>query len=565
MSKFFWILVMLFFVAGCGGGGGSSDSSSPGVTPDTPTGKLSLKLIEDSPSLQKTAALSAASPGRARIVFTSSNLHFKKIVDLAFGTTLEPLTLPVATDYKIQAIFYAKGPPNEVSSYGASVNTVSVAANGTTQVELLMKHMAVTLLPPPQIYSGMTYDVPEPSAAELAEFCLQSRWSLTVRTTPFTTREYTTEAPSTEHKGLVAPPVSQQGFLYMQGKFLLKADLLEVGESTYDWTFVTEPATPPVLKLADIDLPIVLPADTAKPVLHTFSMPTWKLTSTTIAPIAISATDNAGVSGYKITTSLSPAPLATDAGWSATMPTSYVYTGSLNQGHDNYLTFYAWAKDPSGNVSQPLSATVLLNCSPLVASFTVPVNTLFTTKNVPVTILGTSSATSGSLQYLVTETPDVPAATAAWKTVAPPAVSYQGTYNLQSITQVQGGQYFVPLYAWVRDANGISTPVMNTVTISDLPQVTNFSVTSPVVTGRTVVISSLSGQAAPGRTIVGYYVSASSFAPPTTGFSATPPATFYYSWLSTGVPAIKTICAWVKDDKGFISQAGMVQVRFNSP
>lgn len=563
MRKCFWILILLL-AAGCGGVD-SSDSGAPGVTPDIPTGKISIKLVEGSSSLQKVAALSAVAPGRARIVFSSSNLHFKKIVDLAFGTTLEPLTLPVATDYKVQAIFYAKGPPNEVSSYGASVNTVSVAANGTTQVELLMKRMTVTLLPPPEVYSGVTYDVPEPSAAELAEFCLQSRWSLTVRTTPFTTPVYTTEAPSIEHKGLVAPPVSQQGYLYMQGKFLLKADLLDFGESPYDWIFVAEPATPPVLKLADVDLPIELPADTANPVLRSFKMPTWKLTSTTIAPISISATDNAGVSGYKITTASSPAPLATDAGWSATMPASYVYTGSLNQGHDNYLTFYAWAKDPSGNVSSPLSATVLLNCSPLVTSFTVPVTTLFTTKNVAVNILGMSTATTGSLQYLVTETPTVPNTNAAWKTVAAPAVGYQGTYNLQSIAQIQGEQYFVPLYAWVKDANGISTPVMNTVTVSDLPQVTSFSVNSPVTTGRTVVISSLTGQAAPGRTIVGYYVSSSSFSPPTSGFSATPPETFYYSHLSTGVPAIKTICAWVKDSKGFISQAGMVQVRFNSP
>lgn len=565
MRKFFWILVMIC-VAGCGGGdGGSSDSGTPGVTPDTPTGKISLKFIEESTSLQKAVALPATEPGRARLVFSSTNLHFKKIVDLAFGTTLDPLTLPVATDYKIQAIFYAKGTPNELSSYGASSTTVSVSANGTTQVELLMKHITVTLQPPPEIYSGLTYDVPEPSAGQLAEFCLQNRWSLTVRPTPITTRPHLTQTPSTEHKGLTAPAVTQQGFLYMQGEFLIKADLLDVGESTYDWTFVTEPATPTALKLAAIDLPIELPSDTAKPVIHSFSLPTWKLTSTTIAPIALSATDNAGVAGYKITTSLNPAPLATDSGWSATMPGSYVYTGSINQGHDNSITLYAWAKDPSGNVSSPLSATVLLNCSPVIASFTVPVNTLFTAKSIPVTIVGTSSATTGSLQYLVTETPAVPPATAAWKTVAAPAVSYQGTYDLQSLTQAPGGQYFVPLYAWVKDANGISSSVMNTVTISDLPQVTSFSVNSPVVTGRTVVVGSLSGQAAPGRKIVGYYVSASSFTPPSSGFSATPPATFYYSWLSSGVPAIKTICAWVQDDKGFISQAGMVQVRFNSP
>jgi YVTN family beta-propeller protein len=93
--------------------------------------------------------------------------------------------------------------------------------------------------------------------------------------------------------------------------------------------------------------------DTEKPVVTGFSLAVTESTNMSVG-VTFTATDNSGiVSGYMITTSSTP-PSAADAGWSATAPTSVILATAGNN------TLYAWAKDPAGNVSDPLTATVLL-------------------------------------------------------------------------------------------------------------------------------------------------------------------------------------------------------------
>lgn len=94
--------------------------------------------------------------------------------------------------------------------------------------------------------------------------------------------------------------------------------------------------------------PIVI--DTTKPTVTAFTMPATS-TSTAVPVTSFTATDNAGVTGYLITTS-STAPAASAAGWSATPQTSFTFPATGTQ------TAYAWAKDAFGNVSLPASATV---------------------------------------------------------------------------------------------------------------------------------------------------------------------------------------------------------------
>jgi YVTN family beta-propeller protein len=93
--------------------------------------------------------------------------------------------------------------------------------------------------------------------------------------------------------------------------------------------------------------------DTVKPVVDTFSIDATESTTMAVQVSSFTASDLGGVTGYMITSSPT-APLAVDAGWSASAPTIFnLATAGAN-------TLYAWAKDQAGNVSDSLSTTVTL-------------------------------------------------------------------------------------------------------------------------------------------------------------------------------------------------------------
>jgi hypothetical protein len=98
--------------------------------------------------------------------------------------------------------------------------------------------------------------------------------------------------------------------------------------------------------------------DLTKPVVNSFTIPASS-TSLTVSGIAVSASDNTGVTGYLITES-STAPAAAAVTLSQP-PTSYVATSSGSK------TLYAWARDAAGNVSLSKSAVVTIN--PVVGSY----------------------------------------------------------------------------------------------------------------------------------------------------------------------------------------------------
>ncbi|MBA4373853.1 MAG: hypothetical protein C0402_13460 [Thermodesulfovibrio sp.] len=66
--------------------------------------------------------------------------------------------------------------------------------------------------------------------------------------------------------------------------------------------------------------------------------------SLTIPIVTFTAADNAGLTGYMITTSATP-PAAGDPGWSGVPPTSFTV------GSNGFYTLYPWARDVFGNVS----------------------------------------------------------------------------------------------------------------------------------------------------------------------------------------------------------------------
>ena len=93
--------------------------------------------------------------------------------------------------------------------------------------------------------------------------------------------------------------------------------------------------------------------DTAPPTITSFTIPATG-TSYSVDITSMTATDNLGVvSGYMIT-EVNVAPIPSDIGWSASPVSSY---GVTNGGSGTY-TLYAWAKDPSGNVSSSASASI---------------------------------------------------------------------------------------------------------------------------------------------------------------------------------------------------------------
>jgi hypothetical protein len=95
-------------------------------------------------------------------------------------------------------------------------------------------------------------------------------------------------------------------------------------------------------------------ADTEKPVVKVFTLHTAVSSAMSVSVDTFTATDNDRVSGYLVTDTATP-PAADDPGWSAM---ALPMTVTLNIAGNN--TLYAWAKDPAGNVSDALTATVLL-------------------------------------------------------------------------------------------------------------------------------------------------------------------------------------------------------------
>ncbi|MBT0894376.1 hypothetical protein KI811_11210, partial [Geobacter hydrogenophilus] len=108
-----------------------------------------------------------------------------------------------------------------------------------------------------------------------------------------------------------------------------------------------------------------------------------------VAVSSFTATDNVGVTGYLITMSAT-APAASATGWTATAPTSVTAAAAGN------VTFYAWAKDATGNVSLSKSASVSITVAPANLTLTISAlaNGSYTNKGT-LNISGTATDAAG--------------------------------------------------------------------------------------------------------------------------------------------------------------------------
>ena len=105
-------------------------------------------------------------------------------------------------------------------------------------------------------------------------------------------------------------------------------------------------------RIDDVNLNVVVPSDTAAPVISQFIIPPTS-TSLTIPITTLTASDNTGVTGYLITESSSK-PSATATGWTTIAPTTFTASGAGSK------DLYAWAKDAAENVSLPVLAKVMI-------------------------------------------------------------------------------------------------------------------------------------------------------------------------------------------------------------
>jgi hypothetical protein len=274
-------------------------------------------------------------------------------------------------------------------------------------------------------------------------------------------------------------------------------------------------------------------ADNTAPLVISFTIP-GSSTSLLVPISSLSATDAVGVTGYLLSESGSQ-PQATDAAWSASGPAWYSF------GSQGAKILYAFAKDAAGNISVPLSASVVVTLAdtvaPTVTSFTLPATAASLT--VPVTAL-TASDANGVTGYLISETPTQPESSdPGWATSQP----------TQYLFSSQGAK---TLYAFARDAAGnVSAPLEARVTITltdnSAPVISEFTLPANA-TALTVTVSTL--VAADNVAVTSYLLSESGSQPQANdpAWSADKPTSF--TFLSQGA---KTLYAYAKDSAGNVS------------
>lgn len=130
---------------------------------------------------------------------------------------------------------------------------------------------------------------------------------------------------------------------------------------------------------------VTVDTDATAPTITAFTLPSTG-TSLTVPITTFTATDNSGVTGYYVSES-STTPLAGDAGWQASAPSSYTFSSSGSK------TLYAWVKDYSSNIS-----TVQSSSTTITLDVTAPVITAgnITTSNTQATISWTTNEQSST-------------------------------------------------------------------------------------------------------------------------------------------------------------------------
>ncbi|HWU36941.1 MAG TPA: hypothetical protein VN203_04780, partial [Candidatus Acidoferrum sp.] len=285
--------------------------------------------------------------------------------------------------------------------------------------------------------------------------------------------------------------------------------------------------------------------------------------------VALSATDNVGVTGYYLSPSSTP-PAATASGW-VSLPGALSYSSSVAYtlaSGDGSKTVYVWYKDAAGNVSTTASASIRLDqTAPSNGSLTATAgNTQVALSWAGVTDSGSGLASSPYKLLFASGTTPPATCTSGTQAYVGSATSYthsglsNGTaYSYRLCATDQAGNTSsgatasaTPIAPPLTD----TTPPTGTLTISGAAAATN----NPAVT--------LALSATDNVGVTGYYLSTSSTPPAATasGWVTLPGALSYSSSVAYTLASgdgVKTVYAWYKDAAGNVSTPASASIRLD--
>ncbi|OQY97664.1 MAG: hypothetical protein B6D35_14630 [Candidatus Brocadia sp. UTAMX2] len=270
--------------------------------------------------------------------------------------------------------------------------------------------------------------------------------------------------------------------------------------------------------------------------------------STTVT-LALSATDNTGVTGHYLSTS-SSVPSASAPGWTmVTSATSYSanipYT--LSSG-DGSKTVYAWYKDAAGNVSTTASDSITLDTTDPAVTITSPTsNSTYATTSGTVSLGGSASDSRSGVNSVTWSNNRGGSGTASGTT----------SWSISGIPLFSGDN-IITVTARDRANNTNSDIITATCTTGDTtpPNCSVIINGGNTYTDSTTVTLALSATDTTG--VTGYYLSTSSSVPLASapGWTTVASSTSYNAnvpyTLSSG-DGSKTVYAWYKDAAGNVS------------
>jgi uncharacterized delta-60 repeat protein len=292
-------------------------------------------------------------------------------------------------------------------------------------------------------------------------------------------------------------------------------------------------------------------------------------TSNTVVTLALSTSDNYGVSAYYVS-EISTAPSSSNSGWTSvtsstsfSITISFTLTGESSPGSYS-RTVYTWFKDSSGNISSSASDEITL----IINDTTNPSNPTITanngdssTTNTVVTLALSATDNVGITAYYASENNSTPASNASgWDSVTSSA-NYSDNVSFSLASTGSAGTFPRTVYIWFKDAagnlSGYSSDAINlVVTDTTAPASPSISINSGADnTTSTNVTLTLSATDSEG--VTGYYASESSTAPANnaSGWTSLASATSYSGSVSYSLSSfgIVTLYVWYKDSAGNVS------------
>ena len=189
---------------------------------------------------------------------------------------------------------------------------------------------------------------------------------------------------------------------------------------------------------------------------------------------SFTASDKVGVVGYLVTESAS-APSANAIGWSASVPSSFTFSG------EGVRTAYAWTKDAAGNVSAGLSRSVTITL-PDTAAPTVSLDWFDNGKSVTVAVNANDDVAVSKVEFYLNGVLQATSNTAPYLFNLDTASMADGAYTLSSKAYDAAGNVGQSSLVTVN----VSKPIVDTIA----PTVAFLEPASTYIIGSNVSISS---------------------------------------------------------------------------